>query len=140
MNTKVLRSLIARTYELVRTDLPRKRIEVDYAALEKATSDQTEFAKIYGITFLDKPIDVNAAFPYTLSGVASELEYKHWSYANLLIEKIHDEHGVDIKATDNCYHVAIKTGPRSRTHKYSEAGVNLLKMVKNGENYVLNNK
>jgi hypothetical protein len=137
VSTKVLRSLLSRTYELVRSDIPRKKIEVDYDTLEKASSSQDELAKLYGITFLDKPVYFNEAFPYTITAIAEQLGEKHWSYVNNFIQKIIDDKGIDIKATDNCYHYKVKTGAKSTTHKYSKEAVNLLRKVKNGETYTL---
>ena len=69
--------------------------------------------------------------------VAKLLGFKRWHGANALIARIEDEKGVDIKASDNPYHVQVKTGdgPGSRMHKYSDKAVELLKLVKANEKY-----
>jgi hypothetical protein len=54
-----------------------------------------------------------------------------------LIDKLKDDTGFDMKALNNIYHVDIKTGKAvgSRTRKYSEAAVALLKLVHCGASY-----
>lgn len=137
INPKLLRSVLARTYKLVRHDIPKKTIEVDFQILEHAVSSDEEFAKLYGITTLDDPSSINAAYPYSLSNVASELGYDYWHYANELIKSIEHEHenGINLKNSDNKYHIAIKAGNKVQTHKYSQAAVDLLRKVMAGEPY-----
>lgn len=137
VNPKLLRALMARTYELVRHDIPKKTIEVDYDTLESAVEEEAGLAKIYGITTLNDPTAINANFPYSLTQVAEELGYDHWHPANELINEIKEETGVNIKESDNRYHVAIKSGKVLKTHKYSNAAVKLLRKVENGEEYDL---
>ncbi len=136
INPKLLRSVLARTYKLVRHDIPKKTIEVDFQILEHAVSSDEQFAKLYGITTLDDPSAINAAYPYSLSNVASELGYGYWHYANELIKVIEAEHGDNLKNSDNKYHVAIKAGNKVQAHKYSQAAVDLLRNVMKGEPYV----
>ena len=50
VNPKLLRSLIARTYQLVRSDIPKNPIQLDYAFLAHVLEADGEFAKLYGIT------------------------------------------------------------------------------------------
>ncbi|MTI62207.1 MAG: SIR2 family protein [Firmicutes bacterium] len=135
VNPKLLRALLARTYQLVRHDIPRKTIEVDYTTLEHAVNDENEMAKIYGITPLNDPIAVNAAYPYTLTQVGKKLGYETWHNANKLIDKVKEEKEFNIKESDNPYHIAIKTGSKLKTHKYSDATVELLTKVKDDESY-----
>ena len=62
--------------------------------VEHAVSSDEEFAKLYGITTLDTPSDINIKYPYTLTQVASELGYmKGWYYANELIKTLSEKHG-----------------------------------------------
>lgn len=135
INPKLLRSVLARTYKLVRHDIPKKTIEVDFEILEHAVSSDEQFAKLYGITTLDDPSAINATYPYSLSNVASELGYGYWHYANELIKVVEAKHGDNFKNSDNKYHVAIKAGNKIQAHKYSQAAVDLLRKVMKGESY-----
>lgn len=135
INPKLLRALLARTYELVRTDIPRKTVEVDYDTLEHAVKQDGQLASIYGISTFDNPATVNAVYPYTLTKVGEKLGYETWHKAHQLIERVREEKDFDIKSSDNKYHIGIKSGDSSQTRKYSEATVELLKKVRNEEEY-----
>ena len=135
VNPKLLRGLLARTYELVRHDIPNKSVEVDYQTLEHAINTDGELAKIYGITTLNDPKMFNATYPYSLTQVGNKLGYSSWHFANKLIEQITNEKGVDIKESDNKYHISIKVGKVMRHNKYSDAFIDLLIKVRNNEVY-----
>ncbi|WP_348635143.1 SIR2 family protein [Paenibacillus sp. PvP091] len=134
INPKILRSLMARTYDLVRVDIPKRTIEVDFQVLQRATSDEGELAKLYGITTLSNPTALNAGYPYSLTHVGQELGYPSWHKAHFLIEKVRLETGIDIKSSDNQYHIRVKIG-NSTFGKYSDAAVELLKQVRDGIPY-----
>lgn len=137
ISPKILRALLARTYQLVRHDIPKRTIEVNYDTLEHAVSEEGELAKLYGITTLDNPSAVNAMYPFTLTQVGKELGFRSWHNANQLIAKIDQNKGINIKESDNKYHVAIKIGETSQMHKYSQAAIDLLAAVRNGDDYAL---
>lgn len=137
VNPKLLRALLSRTYDLVRTDIPRKTIEIDYNLLESALEDDRDINKIYGITNVSDPSVFNITYPYTLTDVAKRLGYTYWSYANDLINKVKQAKGVCIKESDNRYHISIKTGGTSKTRKYSKECIELLKKVRDNEDYIL---
>lgn len=137
VDPKILRALMARAYSLVRHDIPRRTIEVDYQTFEQAISAQSRVAKLLGLTTLDDPSKVNAMYPYSLTRVAEELGYSYWSHADQLIKQMESERGVNIKHTDNRYHVAIMAGRKSSAHKYSQEAVELLAKVRDGEPYEL---
>ncbi|HEX2950715.1 MAG TPA: SIR2 family protein, partial [Armatimonadota bacterium] len=63
------------------------------------------------------------------------LGYKGWHGANKLIEVIEKDKNVNIKSSDNRYHVAVKVGNTSLFHKYSDAAFELLTSVRDGVNY-----
>lgn len=134
INPKLLRSLLARTFDLVRKDIPRKTIEVDFETLEHAANSQEGLAKIYGITTADDPSKFNMHFPYTLTQVGNELGFSSWHNANKLLEIVTRETGINLKASDNKYHLKVKLG-QSSTHKYSRAAVELLQRVQSGEDF-----
>ncbi|MBL1265850.1 SIR2 family protein [Methylomicrobium sp. RS1] len=136
INPKVLRALLARTYTLVRQDIPRRSVDVDYQTLEHALSDDG-FAKLYGITTLDDPSTANAKYPYSLTQVGEKLGYPSWHKANQLLEQLQEISGKDIKSSDNKYHLAIKSGNKSFVRKYSDSFVDLLREFRDGATYNL---
>lgn len=137
VDPRILRALMARTYALVRHDLPKRTVEVDYEMLERALSSDTGLAKLFGITTLDDPSAVNAMYPHSLTRVGEELGFNGWHGADQLIKRIESEYGVNIKKSDNQYHVAIKAGHVVQAHKYSQEAIDLLAKVKDGEPYEL---
>lgn len=137
VNTKLLRSLLARAVDLIRSDIPKKHIEIDFKTLEHAVNSGENFAKLFGVTSLSDPSQVNLSYKYTLTQVANELGYDYWSPANDLISVVAAETGFDLKASDNVYHIKMRTGKAagSVTHKYSEACVDLLRAVRDKKPY-----
>lgn len=137
VNTKLLRSIMARASELVRTSIPKKHVEIDFKTLEHAISSGEEFAKLFGVTSISDPSKVNLSYKYTLTAVAEELGYSYWSKAHELIQTLRDQTGFDMKASDNKYHITMRTGRAagSVTNKYSEAAVDLLRKVRDGDPY-----
>lgn len=137
VNLKALRALAHRMHNLIRTDIPTKNVQVNYEALEHAISNEEEFGKLFGVTNLGDPGAANANHPYTASQLAERVGVPHWYHANQLIERVKNDTGFDMKAFDNIYHVDIKTGQAvgSRTRKYSDAAVALLKKVQLGTEY-----
>jgi hypothetical protein len=137
VNLKLLRALLARTVQLIRTDVPRHTVEVDYQTLEHAVENSGGFAKLFGITTITDPSGINAAYPYTLTQVGQKLGLKGWNHAQQLLDKVAEAEGIDIKQSDNLYHVAIRTGANTLNHKYSQRAVDLLTKVRIGEHYEL---
>lgn len=139
VNTKLLRSLMARAVELVRSDIPKKQVEIDFKTLEHAVNSGESFAKLFGVTTLSDPSQVNLNYKYTLTQVANELGYDYWSPANDLIARVKADTGFDLKGSDNVYHIKMRTGKAegSVTNKYSEACVDLLRLVKDKKKYTL---
>jgi hypothetical protein len=127
---KLLRGLLARTYDLVRHDIPKRTLEVDYTVLERAVQDEGELANVYGITVVGDATHVNVGYPLSLTAVAKELGFDRWHGANRLLDTVKDLTGVDLKASDNKYHVAVKAGEKAVIHKYSPHAVDLLRGVK----------
>lgn len=134
VNTRVLRALLARTYNLIRSDIPRKRVEVDYATLEHSLSEEGGLPALLGISKAD---NTNMTHPYVLSQVAQKLGYSTWHGAHKLVQKIKAATGVDLKKTDNKYHCRIKVGSKdnSSARKWSDSAVDLLLKVRDGAPY-----
>lgn len=136
VNTKLLRALLARMYDLIRVDIPRQAVQVDYSVLQNALSSPEDALKLLGIASLDKPGAINANYPYTLTEVATKLGYRRWHSAQDLIDRIRKETGKDIKASDNAYHSRLPMG-KAVYRKYSDKAIGLLLLAKKGEKYEL---
>jgi len=124
INTKILRHLAARVVDLVRTDVPKNKVEIDYSKIEKLSEDAKELAMVFGISNVSNP---NVDYPYLLTQVAQKLGYSYWAHAQKLLLAANKKLGFDIKSSDNAYHMAFKSGLKQATHKYSEKLIDLLK-------------
>ena len=140
VNPKLLRALMARTYDLVRHDIPRMGMQVDFATLEQVVASDGSLPKLLGITGLNEPDMFNATYPYTLTAVAQKLGYNTWHRADQLNDRIKNDKKINIKASDNQYHIKVKSGDKSEFNKYSEAFVEILSKVQNGTPYEINLK
>ncbi|MET3684448.1 hypothetical protein ABID56_002585 [Alkalibacillus flavidus] len=136
VHPKLLRALFARTFQLVRSDIPRKSVEVDFQLIERAVSEESGLPNLYGVSLLDDPSQINMKYPFMLTQVGKELGYSNWHGADRLIKQIKSDQGINIKESDNKYHVTIKIGNSERS-KYSIDAIELLRSVQKGENYTL---
>lgn len=132
VNTKVLRSLAARTYNLIRSDIPRHKVEVDYNILESIVDKDEELSKLLGIVPSNNS---NMTHPFTITQLGRQLGYPGWHGARRLIERVNRDKGINLLATDNQYHCSVKTGDKSKTSKYSKLMVSLLKKVQAEQEY-----
>lgn len=130
VNSKVLRQLAARVVNIVRVDAPQNNLKINYKHIENLNDNPEELAMVLGIGKSENP---NLNHPYVLTQVGNLLGFKGWNGANKLIPEANKKVGYDIKATDGEYHVAIKTGQTSTTHKYSLAFVELLREIKDSK-------
>lgn len=139
IDTKLLRALMARAVELIRSDAPKRTVEIDFQTLEHAVESGENFAKLFGLTTIADPSQVNLNYRYTLTGVAEQLGYGYWSGANDLIKVLFQQTGFNMKETDNVYHISMRTGnaAASKTNKYSQKAVDLLRRVRDGHSYEL---
>ncbi|MBC8719182.1 SIR2 family protein [Ochrobactrum sp. Marseille-Q0166] len=134
VNPALLRSLAARLMKLTRKDIPGGTVEVDYTTLEKVAQDDKHLPKMLGLSFADTD---NKTHPFTLGQVADELKLSGWNAVDKLIKRIKFDTGVDLRASDNCYHERIKTGKKSATRKWSHEAVDLFRNVMAGKPYKL---
>lgn len=134
-NPRVLRSILARNYNLIRNDIPKATIELDFTTLERAASNTEEFAKIYGIGDIGAVAQINLTHPFLLTEVAKQIGYDTWHGANTLLDNIHQENGVNIKSSNNKYHIEIKSGTGKPIRRYSADMVDILRKAKSGEPY-----
>ncbi|MDD2001986.1 SIR2 family protein [Pseudomonas putida] len=135
VNPRLLRALLARTYQLVRTDIPRNPIQVDYRVLANVTEADGELAKLYGIADGADGLAFNLNFPFTLTTLGQAMGYKYWHACDRLLSTIAETTGVDIKSFDNKYHCAIMNGTEVQSHRYSDACKELLEKVRSGDEY-----
>lgn len=127
MPTKALRHLAARVIELVRVDVPKNKIEINYEQIKKLSESPSELAQVLGISNVQSP---NVEYPYSLTEIGHKLGFTSWHRANDLIKLANEKLGYNMKASDNEYHLAFKGGVKNEFHKYSEAGYALLKSIK----------
>ncbi len=132
INTKILRALAARTYKLIRKDIPQKTVEVDYKNLESILDVDEQLPKLLGIV---SSSNSNMTHPYTITQLGRRLGFPGWHGARKLIEKVNKEKLVNISSSDNQYHCLVKTGDKSRTAKYSKEALSLLEKVRDGDEY-----
>jgi len=139
INTKLLRALMARSVELIRSDIPKKNVEINFQQLEHAVESGESFAKLFGVTSLADPSKVNLDYKYAATGVGQLLGYDTWHEVRKIINHIKEEKGFDVTATDNKYHIALKLGHKSPqlTHRYTDAAVDLFRKVIQGDPYEL---
>lgn len=138
VSPKILRALLARTYKLISKELPRQEVAFDIQFLKDISEDDKELPKLFGISEMDNGQVINANFIYTFNEMAKALGYSYWHSAQLLVDKIEEETGYDIKATDNKYHIKVMTGVKSSTRKYSKQCLDLLILVRDGKPYNVN--
>lgn len=135
VNLKLLRSVVANTYDIVKEKAPQKDVSIKYDSLQRAASSEESLGTVFGVSNLEDPPDMNLFYRYNLTDVANELGYGHWKKANDLIKKINKEKGMNIKDSDNKYHVDIDANRDYETHRYSDDAVDLLERVDNNEEY-----
>lgn len=138
VNLKLLRTVMANTYDIIKTKAPREEIEINYESLERAANSGESFGTLFGVSTLDNPMDFNIVYRYRLTDVANELGWDTWHYADQLIQDIEEDKGVNIKESDNQYHMDIAFNRDTSQHRYSDAAVELLRKVRDDDEYELN--
>jgi hypothetical protein len=134
VNPRVLRALIARSYELVRHDIPKAKVEADFQMLNNSVANSTSFAKLFGIASIKDYSGVSAHYKYSATQLGQSLGGNTWHVANKLIDKLKTATGWDMKASDNACH---RTELINKTpyNKYSDEAVDLLAKVRDGLPY-----
>lgn len=136
VNPKVLRALIARSYNLVRHDIPTMTVQADFKMLTQAVEDSDSFAKLFGIANISDYSAASAQYPLSATQLTAQLGGTGSYLAVSLLKKIKEDTGVDIKATDSRYHRSEKVN-KSTFHKYSDEMLEILKKLQAGEPYEL---
>lgn len=136
VNPKVLRALIARSYNLVRHDIPRMTVDANFQMLSGAVESDESFAKLFGLADISSFSALAASHPYALTEVGKALGGKGWHLADKLLKKVKQDKGIDLKESDNKYHVAHRVN-RTVFGKYSPDAVLLLEKVRDGQAYTV---
>ena len=103
VSPKLLRALLHRSDDSVRHDIPRQTVHADFEMLERAVKTDTEFAKLFGITTVNKAFSHSVDYPYTLTDLAEKVTGKketYWAAAQLYIDRIKTQKKVDIKKSE----------------------------------------
>ncbi|WP_074962591.1 SIR2 family protein [Jannaschia rubra] len=124
----IMRAILARSYELVRSDIPRTKLDVDFDFLERKLENQDEFAQLFGITTVNDASTISAKFPYSITELGKKLGGNSWHLADKLMKMIKADTGVDIKESDSRFQHMVKVN-NSKFHKYSDDAFDLLKKV-----------
>lgn len=137
INPKLVRALAARTFRLIRSDIPRGKFEVNYQILEGLTESDDNLPNILGIT---RSSNANESHSFSISQIAEQLGYKYWSPVDRMIKSIERKTGINLRASDNRYYIKIKTGKKSTSFagKWSHEALALFRKIKNNEPYEIN--
>jgi len=138
VDLQLLRSVMSNTYDIVATKAPREEVKINYQNLRVAANSEEAMGTILGVSMMDDPPDINVLYRYRATDVANKLGYDTWHHAVYRIEDIEEETGIDIRETDNQYHIDIAFNRDEPQHRYSDAAVELLSKVEEGEEYELN--
>lgn len=135
VDLKLLRTVMANTYDIVRTKAPREEVEINYDSLQRAADSGQSFGTLFGVSTLDDPVDFNLVYQYRISDVAEELGYDHWRPIHDMILDLADEHGKNIKESDNSYHIDISVTTENPQHRYSGEAIQLFRKIRDEEDY-----
>ncbi|KJZ22294.1 SIR2 family protein [Tritonibacter mobilis] len=124
----LMRAILARSYELSRTDTPKTKLEVDFQFLEGKLENQEEFAKLLGITTIHDASKTALHFPYSITELGQLLGGNSWHKADQLMKIVLRDTGFDMKASDTKFQQSNKVN-KTVFHKYSEHALELLKKV-----------
>ena len=91
IDTKLLRALMARAVDLVRSDIPKKQVEIDFKMLEHAVETGENFANLFGVTSVGDSSKINLTHKYVISEVYKMLDLPSWKRVNDLIKTIEDD-------------------------------------------------
>lgn len=150
-SVNVLNNLQNNIYNIVKSKTI-SNLEVDLLILKKL-SDENELIKLLGLDKTNEDVknDTDTSlpmigfghitdpeylltrYPLRISDVSENLGYTHWYYADKLIKQIEMETGINIKNTNNKYHIDV--GVKSSQHRYSVDAISLLERVLKGKSY-----
>ncbi len=132
VSPRLLRALAARSYHLIRHDIPRMPAHIDFQILKSSVANGNSFAKLFGVAVIDDYSAASVTHPLSATELGIQLGGTSWHTANALIEKLTATYGVNIKASDNRYHRKEKVN-KTEYHKYSAEALEILKKFQAGE-------
>ena len=139
VNPKTLRALLARSYHLVRHDIPSMTVKADFQMLEEGVKSPDSFGKLFGIANISDYSAAAAQHPLTATQITKMLGGNGSYLAVKALKIIKEEKQVDVKASDNRYHRAEKVN-KSTFHKYSKDIVPILKAALEAQPYEIDLK
>ena len=118
----------------MRTDIPRKNLEVNFDFLQKKLKDQENFADLFGFTTLNVGSEESAIYKYSITELGVKLGTTSWHIAHRLMESLRFKTGIDFKKQDSIY---CKVNKNNNTvyRSYSDDMLELLKKMQGEENY-----
>jgi hypothetical protein len=134
VNPRVLRALLARSYNLVRHDIPKMTVDANFEMLSGAVESDESFATLFGLAHVSDFSAAAASHPYALTEVGVALGGKGWHLADKLLKSVKKDKGIDIKESDNMYHIAHRVN-KTVFGKYSADMIALLEKVRDGSAY-----
>lgn len=108
----------------------------EFIGINSKIQEDSKHSTFLGLATITDPEQFLSRFPLRLSEVAEKLGYGYWYHANVLIKKVEEKHHIDLKASNNNYHVDMGVSGQSQ-HRYSKAMVKLLESVRDGKDYTL---
>jgi len=128
VNVKLLRSISHRIFNLVRKDAAKNTVEINFQMLAHALENPGELANVYGIAALNNPALLNVTHPFLPAAAARQLGLSiSWQKFNQLIDRLAEDTGFNMRASDNKFHAHI-----SPIRRYSQAGIDLLIKFRDG--------
>lgn len=135
VNPKMLRALQSRFYKLMRSDLPKRDVKIDYEQLSSIADSEEALPKLLGIGVSNSP---NASHPLNITQVGKMMGHATWHKPREYLKRIKDETGIDLAASDNKYHYAVPYGSgKSCFRRWSKDVVPLLEAVRDGKKYTV---
>lgn len=135
VDLRAVRALMARVRTAVRTEIPHGRVELDFESIDAALRRGPTTNHLLAISTSGAPWQTNMYYVYSATMLAKELGLSHWVRLNDLIARVLREKQIDIKASDNAYHLCQRTGERGTSRRYSEAARSLLALVRDNQPY-----
>lgn len=83
------------------------------------------------LSVINDPEQVLTEYPYRISDIASKIGDDHWYRANKVISEIEDKYNIEIKSSNNVYHIDV--GVKACNHRYSNRLLELVKKYISGE-------
>lgn len=128
VNVKLLRSISHRVFDLVRKDIAKNTVEVNFEMLSHAIENPGELANVYGVASINNPALLNLTHPFMPTETAIKMGYTRWQKLYTLIDQLASETGYNMRASDNKFHVNI-----SPIRRYSQAAIDLLIKFRDGK-------